>query len=424
MSSETKTPVRAAIACGGTGGHFFPGVAVAEHLMRRGCDPILLVSTKEVDRQSVKEISGIEAVSLPAVGLMRGGELAFIRGFIRSYRVATKLFKVCPSQAVLAMGGFTSAPVILAGKRAGARTFLHESNAVPGRANRWLSRVVDGAFVGFPIAASRLRNRHIAVTGTPVRTCFQARCAADCRAQLGLDPGHPVVLVMGGSQGASGINELVVQALPQLASQGLEWQWIHLAGPNDVEKVSRAYAALKLKAVVRSFWGAMDVVLAAATAAVCRAGASSLAELAAMRIPAVLVPYPAAADNHQFHNARAFEAAGAAYLLEERSATPERLVQLLSGLIERRAVHEKMQGALSQWHAVNAAEEITKVMLVLVGAGTDKACSPGRVLGSSSDTDTMDAPFNPRTSRPLMSARAPYCHGVARQTALSARRGS
>ena len=126
-----------------------------------------------------------KSFTLPAVGLKRGGEIAFVRGFIRSYRAAAKLFKSCPPQAALAMGGFTSAPPILAAKRAGARTFLHESNTIPGRANRWLSRVVHQAFVGFPAAAARLHNRNVTVTGTPVRACFQAREAAACRASAG-----------------------------------------------------------------------------------------------------------------------------------------------------------------------------------------------------------------------------------------------
>src|ERR1017187_8099419 len=110
MTPSTKAAFRVAIACGGTGGHFFPGLAVAEQLVRRGCTATLLISPKEVDQEAVRGVSGMEIVTLPAVALKRGGEFAFLRGFIRSYRAAAKLFKSRPPQAVLAMGGFTSGP--------------------------------------------------------------------------------------------------------------------------------------------------------------------------------------------------------------------------------------------------------------------------------------------------------------------------
>jgi len=374
--------VRVAIACGGTGGHLFPGLAVAAALVRRGCVPTLLISPKEVDQEAVKGLSGMEIVTLPAVGLIRGGELAFVRGFIRSFRASARLFKSLPPQAALAMGGFTSAPPILAAKRTGAPTFLHESNTIPGRANRWLARAVQGAFVGFPTAAGRLRNHNVTLTGTPVRTDLQLRDdAAVCRARIGLDPARPVILIMGGSQGASGINELVLRSLPLLARSAPDWQWLHLAGSADTEKVRQAYAALELKAVVLPFFAEMGLALGAATAAVSRAGASSLAELAATRLPAVLVPYPAATDNHQFHNARAFEATGAARLLEQKAATPETLAKLLVDLIGQPAVYAQMQSALAPWHSPRAAEQIAEAMLApaKVEAVTrgQKGCQPG-----------------------------------------------
>jgi len=373
MTSTAQPSPRVAVACGGTGGHLFPGLAVADQLARRGCPVMLLISPKEVDQQAVKAVSGLEILTLPAVGLTRGGKIAFARGFTQSYRAARRVFQSRPPQAALAMGGFTSAPPVLAARRAGARTFLHESNTIPGRANRWLSWVVHRAFVGFPSAAARLHHRNVTVTGTPVRPQFQAGDAAACRSALGLDPTRPVILVMGGSHGASGINELVVQSLPLLAERSPALQWLHLAGPGDAEKVTRAYAALKLKAVVHPFLAPMELALGAATVAVSRSGASSLAELAAMRVPAVLVPYPAATDNHQFHNARAFEASGAARLLEQKSATPETLAQLLCDLLEKPTVREKVQSALAQWHAPQAAEQIADLMLEALGVKVRKA---------------------------------------------------
>jgi UDP-N-acetylglucosamine--N-acetylmuramyl-(pentapeptide) pyrophosphoryl-undecaprenol N-acetylglucosamine transferase len=405
MIPSPQPPLWVAIACGGTGGHLFPGLAVADQLLRRGCATTLLISPKEVDQEAVRGVSGMEIVTLPAVGLKRGGGIAFIRGFIRSYRAATKLFRSPPPQAVLAMGGFTSAPPILAARRVGAKTFLHESNTIPGRANRWLSRVAHGAFVGFPTAAGRLRNHNLTITGTPVRPCFQLREAAACRLGLGLNPARPVLLVMGGSQGASGINKLVLQSLPLLAGRAPDLQWLHLTGPSDAEKVSQAYVASRLRAVVHPFLAEMELALGAATVAICRAGASSLAELAAMRVPAVLIPFPAATDNHQFHNARAFEATGAARLLEQKSATPEMLAQLLLELIEKPLVHEKMRSALAQWHAPRAAEQIAEAMLVRVGAETGKDCCADMAPATSPGFRTTETGNNSMHSQASQAGR-------------------
>lgn len=365
--TPTSQQFSVAIACGGTGGHLFPGLAVAEQFKARGCSVTLLISPKEVDQQGVQNARGLEIVTLPAVALQSGSRLAFIRGFVRSWLASRKHFRAHRPHAVLAMGGFTSAPPMLAARSLRAKTFLHESNTIPGRANRWLARFVDQAFVGFAETAPRLRARETTVTGTPVRPEFHARDAGACRAALGLDPTRPVVLVMGGSQGARGINDFVVAALPQLAARGPQWQWVHLTGPNDCEKVRAAYAALGLNALVRPFLLEMDQVLGATTAVISRAGASSLAEFAAMRLPSVLIPFPFAADDHQLHNARAFAETGAAFLLEQRTARADRLAALLGELVEHPSAREKMRGALEPWHTPNAAAQIATTILTALG---------------------------------------------------------
>jgi len=369
-----KTPF-VAIACGGTGGHLFPGLAVAEQLTQRECAVTLLVSPKEVDQQAVKFAHGVDIVTLPAVGLQNRNYLSFARSFWQSWRAARKYFKSRPPQAVLAMGGFTSAPPVLAAKKSGARTFLHESNTIPGRANRFLARFVDEAFVGFSGTASRLHvpPGGITHTGTPVRPQFSAGRGSiepklqQCRLALELDPNRPTILVMGGSQGASGINEIILAALPLLADRVSSWQWLHLTGAGHFEKVKQAYAKYGLKAVVQPFLAEMDLALGAATAAVSRAGASSLAEIAATRLPSLLVPFPAAADNHQYHNARAFETTGAARLLEQKSATPEKVAAILRELAGNEPARVAMQTALAHWHAPQAAEQIASHILKAIG---------------------------------------------------------
>ena len=354
-----------AIACGGTGGHLFPGLAVARQLRQAGCDVALLISPKEVDQQAVKAAAGMTVHTLPAVGLQNRNYLSFLASLVRSVGAARKIFRERRPVAVLAMGGFTSAPPVLLARALGIKTFLHDSNAIPGRANRWLAPWVTEAFLGFAAASARLNARKKTVTGTPVRAEFQVREAGECRAALGLDPVRPTVLVVGGSQGARGLNDLVLAALPQLADRN--WQWLHLTGGNDFEKVKAAYAQLGLRAVVKPFLAEMDLALGAATAAVSRAGASSLAEMAAVRLPTLLVPLPTAVDNHQFYNAELFVADDAAWLQEQKSATPGQTAARLVQLMEDEAVRRRLQTALERWHVPGCAREIAVHILRQTG---------------------------------------------------------
>ncbi len=363
-----------AIACGGTGGHLFPGLAVADQLVKRGCAVTLLVSPKEVDQQAVKMVRGMKVVTLPAVGLQNRNYFSFGWSFLKSLLAAGKAFEGGKLAGALAMGGFTSAPPIFAAKKLGAKTFLHESNTIPGRANRWLSRFVDECFIGFPQAASRLRNGNVTVTGTPVRPQFQMRDPAACRTTLGLEAALPTILVMGGSQGASGINDLFVKSLPLLTTNR-KLQFFHLSGPTDAEKVRQVYSAAGVRAVVHPFFAEMEVALGAATVAVSRSGASSLAELAAVRVPSVLIPFPAATDNHQFFNAKAFEENGAASLLEQKVATPDSLCRMILEYTNDGAARERAQAALAKWHMPQAAEQIAETMLKAIAREKERAGS-------------------------------------------------
>ena len=359
---------RIAIACGGTGGHLFPGLAIAEAMQSRGADVLLLVSTKEVDRNALGAAGGSEVAALEAVGLDKGGWGRFLRGFVRSLRQSRVLFRSRPPSAVVAMGGFTSAGPILAGRRMGAKTYLHEANAIPGRANRWLAHVVDRAFVNYAEAAARLRHRRILVTGMPVRPALLGVDPAACRRDLGLRPECPVLLIVGGSQGARAINQAMVRLVPALALTEPELQFVHLTGPHEIETVRQAYAAHQRRAVVEPFMTRMELALGAATAAISRAGASALAEFAALRLPSVLIPYPAAADNHQFHNARALAVSGAARLQLQQEATPDRLLWQVRELVRSDSTRRAMSAALARWHRPDAAERIAEAIFVALPA--------------------------------------------------------
>jgi UDP-N-acetylglucosamine--N-acetylmuramyl-(pentapeptide) pyrophosphoryl-undecaprenol N-acetylglucosamine transferase len=343
---------------------------VAEVLQERAVDVLLLISTKDVDQRGVRGLVEVPVERLPAVGLESGKWKAFVQGFIASYRQARALFRIRPPRVVLAMGSFTSVPPVLAGRVGRAPSFLHEANAVAGRANRWLAPLVREAFIYFPRAAERLWNPHIRVTGMPVRSQFQFQAAeaAGCRLALGLRPDDPVLLVTGGSQGAHGLNEAVLRAAPSLRRLDARLQVLHLTGAADCEAAKRAYAASGMPAVVRPFLSEMELALGAASVAISRAGASSLAEAAAMRLPTLLVPLPSAVDNHQLHNARDFVETGAARMVAQAEATPARLIEMLWPLLNDARVIGGIRESLTGWHRPDAARVMADTLMAAIDA--------------------------------------------------------
>ena len=387
--SVPNSTLHVAIACGGTGGHLFPGIAVGHELVARGCEVSLLISPKDVDQTAVRGVTQeFGVITLPAVGLTGRNVLKFAAASLRSYRAAKAVFRPRPPQAVLAMGGFTSAPPVVAGQRLGAATFLHESNTIPGRANRWLAHVVDECFVGSPEAFRRLRHPRIVVTGTPVRPGFAQADAAGARTALGLAPDKPVLLVMGGSQGASGINGLVLEAFPKLLERLPDLQLVHLTGVADFERIRAAFAPFGRRVRVHAFFSEMELLLAAATVALSRSGASSLAELAAMRVPSVLIPYPAAVDDHQRFNAEAFAGAGAARVVSQKDTNAEELAAAVMELAAEGEARQRALAALAELDRPGAAGDIAERILRRL-----EARQPGAVnrVGTGPRTDVSTA---------------------------------
>jgi UDP-N-acetylglucosamine--N-acetylmuramyl-(pentapeptide) pyrophosphoryl-undecaprenol N-acetylglucosamine transferase len=354
-----------AIACGGTGGHLYPGLAVAERLWEAGARVTLVVSKKEVDQQALRGDTRFEVLTLPAVGFSMGRFLSFASACWKSYRVARQAFRISKPSAILSMGGFTSVPPAWAVRRAGGRVMLHEANAIPGRANRWLARGAGKGFVFFPEAGSRLPMpmRHVEQVGMPVRSQFQEIDPGSCRLALGLRPDRRVLLVMGGSQGASGVNDVVLAAVPRVARSVPGLQWLHLTGPADEVKVRNRYREAGVAAVVRPFLTEMELALGAADAAVARAGASSAAELAAVGVPPFLLPFPYAADDHQTANARALERTGAALWMRQKDAYSEAFAEAVIGLLTDEAVRSRLKAGLATWHRADADQVLAHHLL-------------------------------------------------------------
>lgn len=325
--------MNAVIACGGTGGHLFPGLAVAESLRDRGHEVMLFVSEKEVDTVALSGQT-FRFEKLPTVGLpslYSPAIFGFLRRFNESLSLCRAVYRKFKPQAVLGMGGFTSTAPILAGRMRGISTFIHESNAIPGKANRLTARMVRAVLLGFKECAPFFPKVRTEVTGTPIRTELQRLDRRVAREKLGLRPDLTTLLVMGGSQGASGINQAIIKSLPALHDAPL--QVIHLSGTRDERLVADNYQREKIQAYVSAFHHRMEEVYSAADLTVARSGAASVAEFAFFGLPGILIPFPYAADDHQTRNAQIFARANAAILLKESELSGDLLARKIKDLV-------------------------------------------------------------------------------------------
>jgi UDP-N-acetylglucosamine--N-acetylmuramyl-(pentapeptide) pyrophosphoryl-undecaprenol N-acetylglucosamine transferase len=358
--------MKAVIACGGTGGHLFPGLAVAEVLQKRGHQVLVLISEKKIDALAVRDHAGqFQFERIPGIGMPRWYSLAmfgFLRGFAVGLGRCLGLYRKFKPDAVLGMGGFTSTAPILAGRLMGLPTFVHESNAIPGKANRINARLAGHVLLGFAECAKHFpKSARCEVTGTPIRASLRERLdPAKARGLFGLDAnGKMTLLVMGGSQGAHGLNRAVTAALTAF---GERLQVIHLTGRDDEAEVRAAYASAGIKAWVGAFYHQMQEAYSAADFAVARSGAASLCELAHFALPSILIPFPAAAEDHQTRNAEIFTAGGAALALPEREASDGRLGALIAGLLDDPARLAAMSEAARRLAPPDAALLLVETM--------------------------------------------------------------
>jgi len=350
--------LKVVIACGGTGGHLFPGIAVAETLEAKGHEVLLLISKKSVDREASAKYGGLRFETVEAVAKPKTLSLKMLPFLWRLWKTAgrcRKLLKDFGADVVLGMGGFTSLPPVYAGHQLGLKTFVHDSNARPGRANVLTSRFCTEVFLGVEAARPFFAGRETVVTGTPVRKEMAVLPSrAEGAAAFGLDPSWPVLLVMGGSQGAKRLNELAAECAP-LLGQGI--QVLHIAGTIDFERVKAATSDRANYHVV-GFCDQMALAYAASDLIVARSGASSLTEIAHAGLPSILVPFPYAADDHQTKNAEVFAQAGAGELVQERDLDAGKLAQLATGILTDLQTRQRMAQAARALDTPEAANRI------------------------------------------------------------------
>lgn len=355
--------LRVVIVGGGTGGHLFPGIAVArEFKAALGATVTFLTTPKAVTAQILERYGfAWEAVfsrALKGQDLFRRlGALLAVPGSIREARARLKALK---PHLVLGMGGHTSGPVGVAAYRLGIPLVLHEQNAIPGTANRWLGRLAQRVFLSFPDSGRYFPGGCQCLwTGNPIRDEFFEAPANR--------PETPfTVLLMGGSQGAHHLNMTALAALPRLTDLRDRLNFLHITGEPDRDLVAQGYTQAGFAAEVAAFTPEVPLWMARAHLVVCRAGASTLAELAAVGRAALLVPYPFAANNHQEHNARFAAAAGAGEVILNKDFTGEVLADKIRQLLAAPQMRNLMEEASRRLARPDAARDIVQECLELI----------------------------------------------------------
>lgn len=363
----TPRPLTVVIAGGGTGGHLYPGLAVARALLARRPDArVSFAGTARGLEARVVPAEGFDLDVIRSVGIKGKSLIARLRGasilpisFVDALRVVTRR----KPHVVVGVGGYSSGPIVMMAALRGVPTMVLEQNAIPGLTNRWLAPFVRAAAVTYDSTLTYFRGRGF-VAGNPVRPEFlQSRPE-----RLGADR-PPRVLILGGSQGAHAINVAMVATAPELVRRCPRLEILHQTGTRDLEMVRDAYRAAGLPARAEPFLDAVADEMSRADVVVSRAGATTLAELAALGVPAVLVPFPAAADDHQRHNALALVQQGAAVLVEEKTLATEAgraaFVDVLVSLTADAAKRDAMRTAMRTMARPEAAEMIVTRLLEL-----------------------------------------------------------
>jgi UDP-N-acetylglucosamine--N-acetylmuramyl-(pentapeptide) pyrophosphoryl-undecaprenol N-acetylglucosamine transferase len=363
---QAADALRVVIAGGGTGGHLYPGIAVARELLARVPGATVSfagtaggIEARVVPREGfpldVIRSGGLKGKS--AIGRLRGLGLLPLGG-----ADAWALLSRRRPHLVIGVGGYSSGPVVAVAAMRGIPTLLLEQNAAPGLTNRMLAPFVRAAAVTYETTLPYFRGKGF-VSGNPVRSTFlggDAAAAADV-------PGAPVgVLIFGGSQGAHGINVAAVEAAPELAGAGARLAVTHQSGERDLEMVREGYLRAGLAARVEPFLYEMDREMKAAQVIVCRSGATTLAELAVAGRAAVLVPLPTATDDHQRKNAEVLARAGAAEVIDQRELTGARLAAAVLALVDDPDRRSRMAAAARRLGRPDAACVIVDRALALV----------------------------------------------------------
>lgn len=363
------------IAGGGTGGHLFPGIAVAEELKHAAIssqDDIVFVGTEHgiearvIPKESytLRFIRSQGFVGKSFIGKIKA-VVSFLYGIFDSFRTLTHV----KPQIVIGIGGYASLSTVLAAHFRGIPTIILEQNSTPGLANRILGKFVDAIAVTYQDSISYFPEHKTYLTGNPIRKNIIKRDKESAYSDFSLEHGKFTVFVFGGSSGASSINSAMSEALNYILDFRQNIQLIHQTGTKDYESSREIYRRLDFKAFVAPFIYKMAEAYCAADLVICRAGATTLAELTAVGKPAVLIPYPYAAGNHQESNARKLADMGAAKIILDKELNGEVLAKAIRHLYSDHKSRMEMQRMSSALGRIDAGQKIVNIILSLAKKG-------------------------------------------------------
>lgn len=350
---------RIIIAGGGTGGHLFPGIAIADAFRRRSTkNQVLFITTGRPIETRVLSRTDYQTARIPAAGVKGKGIFQKLTALVKvpaGMLASVALFIRFRPDAVIGMGGYSAAPVIMAARMTGIFRVIHEQNSIPGLTNRFLARYAHRIYVSYADTDMGGYAEKLRFTGNPIRPEIAEKIS---KAQkTGANGAFFTVLILGGSQGAHAINMAVIEALDHLNGTQA-FRFIHQTGEADAEMVQAGYAKAGITARVEAFFDDMAACYAAADLAVCRAGATSVAEVAAAGLPAIFIPYPYAADNHQYFNAKVLSDMGSGEMIEQRGLDGNRLADRISYYARHESVRKEMQAKMAACAKPHAASDV------------------------------------------------------------------
>lgn len=353
------------IAGGGTGGHLYPGIALAKALMKNDSNiEITFVGTRQGIESRVLPREGLRLKTILSGGLLGKKGMGRLVNWLKlpvSLLQSMAFLLLNRPRLVVGVGGYVSGPVVLSAWALRIPVMIHEQNTVPGATNRWLGKIADKVAITFEMSKKYFPAHKVVETGNMIREEFTEAEQANVPASEKF-----TVLVLGGSQGAHSINQAMLEALDFLENLKDRLHIIHQTGESDVAHVQTAYKEKGFSGEAQAFIYDMAEQYRKASLVICRSGATTLAEVTALGLPAVLVPFPFAAHNHQVHNARALESQGAARLILDKDVNGEQLAHIIQDGIDHPERLREMAGRSFQMGRRDATQRVTELCLELI----------------------------------------------------------